>query len=345
MSAAHGAGAVVVRLGLAALGLVAWAPAAVGGVAQQVPVGPRAIAMGGAFTSIADDVTATFWNPAGLARLEHQELAFTHANLFQTGIRDNFAALGIPFAPSVAAALSWYHSGYDDGELDFGENRVDLGLGFGVRPWLQLGVTGKLVTRSTGLDGASLGQGRGFGLDLGAMATPLERVRVGLVLQDLFDTAVREDAGGDQVVYPRHLRAGASYGWTRWGTVAFDLDDRWHLGLEATPLEALAVRLGAEDDLSGGEATTWTYGLGLRAGPVRVDWARVEHPTLESTDHFAVALEFNLNPAQVRLEKAHAAPIYASLYRTTPARRSGRCWCGTSRTSRSPPASASRSRG
>ena len=31
------------------------------------PVGVRALGMGGAFTAVADDATATWWNPAGLA--------------------------------------------------------------------------------------------------------------------------------------------------------------------------------------------------------------------------------------------------------------------------------------
>ena len=38
-------------------------------------VGARALAMGGAFTSIADDTSAIYWNPAGLAK--RQQYAFT----------------------------------------------------------------------------------------------------------------------------------------------------------------------------------------------------------------------------------------------------------------------------
>src|SRR5829696_3888840 len=33
----------------------------------QPPVGVRAAGMGGAFTAVADDASAVFWNPAGLA--------------------------------------------------------------------------------------------------------------------------------------------------------------------------------------------------------------------------------------------------------------------------------------
>src|SRR5438045_2589889 len=46
---------------------------------EQVPVGPRAVAMGGAFSSIADDATALFWNPAGLPLIGHEEVTGSHA--------------------------------------------------------------------------------------------------------------------------------------------------------------------------------------------------------------------------------------------------------------------------
>src|SRR5438093_2273051 len=78
-----------------AVSLAAWLvanPGAAFAVSQQVPYGARAIAMGGAFSSLADDATALFWNPAGLARVGHEEVMFTHANLFNSGINDNVGA-------------------------------------------------------------------------------------------------------------------------------------------------------------------------------------------------------------------------------------------------------------
>lgn len=40
----------------------------------KIPVGPRASAMGSAFTAVASDPSAAFWNPGGLARLTGNEL-------------------------------------------------------------------------------------------------------------------------------------------------------------------------------------------------------------------------------------------------------------------------------
>jgi len=46
----------------------------------SIGVGARAIAMGGSFVSLANDATAMFWNPAGIARLPRNEVTFNHTN-------------------------------------------------------------------------------------------------------------------------------------------------------------------------------------------------------------------------------------------------------------------------
>ena len=48
----------------------------------KIPVGPRAIGLGGAFTAIADDATAPYWNPAGMVFLPYHEVLFQHAERF-----------------------------------------------------------------------------------------------------------------------------------------------------------------------------------------------------------------------------------------------------------------------
>src|SRR5262249_45273532 len=116
--------------------------------ATQVPVGPRAVALGGAFTALSDDASALFWNPAGLVFVGHQELSASHADLFGTDIRDNFAAFVLPLSPGLAAAADWYHSGFEDDQLGFRENRVDAGFGMEIRSRLAVGVNTKLLTPS-----------------------------------------------------------------------------------------------------------------------------------------------------------------------------------------------------
>lgn len=283
---------------------------------EQVPVGVRAIGMSGAYTSIADEVSGLFWNPAGLARVGHQEIAATHADLYGSDIQDNLVAFLVPLSLRHALAADWYRSGFDDPELDFGENRFDLAYSFKPSSFVSVGTTVKYLTRRTQLDGTTVRHGRGAGVDLGVLVNPVDRLRVGVVAQDVFDTRLDYAEGGSAVVYPRNLRAGASYGYRQWGTVALDVDDRIHAGLEITPAEPIAIRGGIERDREGEHDITWSTGLGLRVGLLRVDYANVQHPTLGTTHQFGVSLQFNFNPSQVRIEKVAAQDLYASQYKS-----------------------------
>src|SRR5262249_12041467 len=102
----------------------------------------------------------------------------------------------------------------------------------------------------------------------------------------------------------------------RYATIAAQLDDRWHVGVESVPMPAIAVRLGAQRDLAASDGLTWSAGLGFHAGVLSVDWAREFPPTLSSTDHFAASFEFNFNPPRVGADKPRIENLYASLQRT-----------------------------
>jgi len=57
----------------------------------KIGVGARAIGMGGAFTATADDITAIYWNPGGLANIYANEATFNHVRWF-ADVNYDFAA-------------------------------------------------------------------------------------------------------------------------------------------------------------------------------------------------------------------------------------------------------------
>mgnify|MGYP003348510586 CR=1 FL=1 len=83
------------RLSLAVLSLlvVCVSPAAAtkyAGEFMKIPVGARAVGMGGAFSAVADDATAAYWNPAGMVLLPYREAFLQHAEQFGGLVNHNF---------------------------------------------------------------------------------------------------------------------------------------------------------------------------------------------------------------------------------------------------------------
>jgi hypothetical protein len=67
-----------------------------GGDFLSVGGGARALALGSAYASIADDASAVYWNPAGLARLTQLELMYMHSERFNGVVGYDFASAGFP---------------------------------------------------------------------------------------------------------------------------------------------------------------------------------------------------------------------------------------------------------
>jgi opacity protein-like surface antigen len=61
----------------------------------NIDVGARAIGMGSAFVAVADDATAMFWNPAGIARLERTQALFCHTRWI-ADVSFDYAAISLP---------------------------------------------------------------------------------------------------------------------------------------------------------------------------------------------------------------------------------------------------------
>ncbi|MFQ6618851.1 MAG: PorV/PorQ family protein [Fidelibacterota bacterium] len=61
----------------------------------SIPVGSRALAMGGSFVSVADDATAMYWNPGGIARLYRREIILIHSE-WLADINFDYAGIVLP---------------------------------------------------------------------------------------------------------------------------------------------------------------------------------------------------------------------------------------------------------
>ena len=123
----------------------------------EIPVGARAAAMGGAYVSLANDASALYWNVAGIATLERNEVMGIHTRwLAETSF--DFAGLVIPLGSASALGLSFTSLNMDDmmvrtvekpdgtGEY-FSAGDISLGLSyaFNLTERFSIGFTGKYI--------------------------------------------------------------------------------------------------------------------------------------------------------------------------------------------------------
>ena len=86
-------------------------------------VGARALGMGSAFVAIADDATATYWNPAGLTKVKKHSFSAMYSDTFSTGdgswlsrglVSYNFLNYVYQIEDIGSLGVSWIRLGIDD---------------------------------------------------------------------------------------------------------------------------------------------------------------------------------------------------------------------------------------
>ncbi len=154
----------------------------------QIPVGARAVGMGGAFVSVADDITSLYWNPAGSARLQYREVMFSHIDWI-ADIRFDFAAVAVPIPRLGTLGISFSSMSMDDmlvrtverpdgtGEL-FSSGSIAIGIHYArsLTDKFSIGATAKYISERIWDMRAS-----GFAIDFGALFTTdfLNGMRIG----------------------------------------------------------------------------------------------------------------------------------------------------------------------
>jgi hypothetical protein len=73
---------------------------------MAIGVGGRALGLGGAYVALANDVTAGYWNPAGLARITYPEFSLMHDEQFGSLENFDYAAVAFPFGSNDTTGAS-----------------------------------------------------------------------------------------------------------------------------------------------------------------------------------------------------------------------------------------------
>ena len=142
----------------------------------SIGVGPRAIGMGGAYTSLSNDASAMYWNPAGLSFLQRNEAMFSSNQLF-ADIKLTYFGVAIPagdigtFGASVTALtmgdMFVTTENYPEGTGEtFSANSYAFGLSFAkkITEDFSVGMNIKYVTENIYNSSAN-----GFAFDIGTI--------------------------------------------------------------------------------------------------------------------------------------------------------------------------------
>lgn len=171
----------------------------------NIGVGARALGMSNSFIVSANDVTAGYWNPAGLAAMGNQhQLTFMHSEYFAGIAKYDYGALATRLDSNSVLGVSAVRFGVDDipnttelidanGNVDYDRitkfSAVDFALlisyakSFNKIPGLRLGANVKVIRRRVG----DFAGAWGFGLDAGAQYD-LKKWKFAVMARDVTST-------------------------------------------------------------------------------------------------------------------------------------------------------------
>jgi len=81
---------------------------------MRIGGGVRAMGMSGAFTALADDGSAVYWNAAGMAQLKKAEIGFMRSYMYDDLATYDFASYCQPLPGDVTIGASWARLSVDD---------------------------------------------------------------------------------------------------------------------------------------------------------------------------------------------------------------------------------------
>jgi len=271
-------------------------------------VGARPLGMGGAFTSIADNADAPYWNPAGLANIKNQEI-----NTMQTRLSSDTDHYYISFVFPLkrgAIGISWIQVGMGTitqttttdafnevittGIFSYFSNAYLLSYGLPISPNMSIGLTAKYLTSD--MFQIAGGQAYGYSLTPGALLRITAYglpITMGLKIDELIneqkwgtgtvEKAIPKARLGISVKEPsRFIGTGSVFAIDLAQTLRRSYQTEISLGYEWVK-DALSIRAGYAD-------SALTAGAGFRSGIAQIDYAYVQQTSLSRENVHRISL-------------------------------------------------------
>ncbi len=285
--------------------------------------GARSLAMGAAFVGVADDASATYWNPAGLSQITRKELTLLKATLFAETTYDFYSFV----MPSKKGGSAWgvsmtklASSGYEkvsttidpntqtyssyqkDGTFGVAESATSWAYGRKVVDHVSIGTAINKISRSvdTSADSAMTA-------DLGTLIDMKDGTRrLGMTIKNVYAKL----SGDTEDSLPVVFRLGMSDQYFKKRLLlAFDLDKSlhanpgWHFGGEFGFSKNFKGRFGLQGEQSGGLRET-DVGFGYTIKSITLDYSIGLH-ALGSSTRMGVTWKFGRSVLERREENVN----------------------------------------
>lgn len=246
-------------------------------------VGAAYSARGGAVVAQVNDVYSLYYNPAGLAELNHKEISFMH-NSYLVDVNHEYLALGSKFKFG-SIGLSFSLVNYGEEKITtynnpFGNN---LGTFNGKDMVFQLGYAKKIYERlNVGISGKYIQskiknfKADGLAFDLGFQYKLIEGIQIGAAYQNL---GSKLKYISDSEDLPRLFKIGIGYEYKNKLKLGFDMvnsDERnfsYRLGSEYKLIDMFKLRAGYVESNDAGNGLT--LGAGFLYKNFSIDYAYI----------------------------------------------------------------------
>jgi len=264
-------------------------------------VGARPLGMGSAFTAVADNADAPYWNPAGLGLIKKNEITTMQTRLSTDA--DHYYISYIRPAFGGTLGISWIQIGLGNimltsSEVDahnevqnlsvfsYYSNAYMLAYGRELNDRVSVGLTAKYL--ASDMSSVQGGQAYGYSVTPGILIALRDSIRLGIKIDELINQQTWGTGTIEQV--PPKLRIGLAYHSPNPGLFALDISQTLRSGYQAEAAlgyewskDGLSIRLGY-----GGESLT--AGAGFSSGHTRLDYAYVTQKDLTRSNVHRVSL-------------------------------------------------------
>ena len=270
----------------------------------RIGVNGRPAGMGEAFCAVADNASAVYWNPAGLVQIEGKEISGTYTNLLGS-IRIANLAYGQGMGEKGAL-------GFELNTLYVEDTRREAVTGNSLGTFVDynasLAVVYSYAYRENLLVGAGLKslqlqldteRASGMALDLGLLYKASEKVKTGLVIQNI-GTEVQFE-GDESAPLAANAKIGISYRICEKVLLASDINKPQYgsgsmsIGGEFGISDVIALRGGYKLRESGndlGSLDGISIGLGLNIKSLSFDYALVPFGEFERMNRVSITVKF-----------------------------------------------------